>query len=85
MQNFFVRAERWLSRHSASHRSSHYGASIWLQPKVNFRRSVIEQLRCGPNRHWISTFACAASFSACGRRFAAWWLDQRQIQKSIRP
>ena len=46
-QNFLARAERLLLQCSASHRSSHSTASIWLEPKLNFRRSPIRQLRRG--------------------------------------
>ena len=40
-QHFLARAERLLLQYSASHRSSHSRASIWLEPKLNFRRSPI--------------------------------------------
>ena len=46
-QHCFARAKRLLLLCSASHRSSHSTALIWLEPKLNFRLTPFQQLRCG--------------------------------------
>ena len=53
-QHSFTLTERLLLRRSASHRSSHSRASNWFEPKPNFRRRPIRQLRRGPGRHCFS-------------------------------
>ncbi len=76
-QHFLACAERLLLQCSASHRSSHSTASIWLEPKLNFRRSSIRQLRRGQSelshlrlllaQHWLA-FTARRSLQCNGSR-----------------